>query len=81
MKKITYDMLPSEFRELYTKALDSSLGLASLQVEGYNLNGNDKTIANLMRQDSALEYAKKEIDPSKNKDYTYKFITFSSKLV
>lgn len=73
MKKITYDMLPSEFRELYTKALDSSLGLASLQVEGYTLNGDERTVSNLMRQDSALEYAKKEIDPSKNKDYTYKF--------
>ncbi len=73
MKKITYDMLPAEFRELYIKALDSSLGLASLQVEGYTLKGDQSTTFNFMRQDSALEYAKKEIDPSKNREYTYKF--------
>ena len=73
MKNITYDMLPDEFRELYTKALDSSLGLASLQVEGYTLNGDERTVSNLMRQDSALEYAKQEIDPSRNKEYIYKF--------
>ena len=66
MKKITYDMLPDEFRELYTKALDSSLGLASLQVEGYTLNGDERTVSNMMRQDSALQYAKGVIDPSKN---------------
>lgn len=73
MRKINYDKLPTEFKELYTKALDSSLGLASLQVEGYTLNGDDRTIFNMMKQDSALQYAKKEIDPSKNKEYTYKF--------
>ena len=76
MKKINYDKLPTEFRELYTRALDSSLGLASLQVEGYTLNGDDRTIFNMMRQDSALQYAKSEIDPSKNKEYTYKFDLF-----
>ncbi len=73
MKKITYDMLPDEFRELYTKALDSSLGLASLQVEGYTLNGDNSTTFNMMKQDSALQYAKSIIDPSKNKEFTYKF--------
>ena len=73
MKKITYDMLPDEFRELYTKALDSSLGLASLQVEGYTLNGDERTVSNMMRQDSALQYAKGVIDPSKNNENTYKF--------
>ena len=73
MKKITYDMLPADFIELYTKALDSSLGLASLQVEGYTLNGDAKTVSNMMRQDSALQYAKSVIDPSRNNEYTYKF--------
>lgn len=73
MNKIDYDSLPKDFLELYTKELDVSLSLGSLWVEGYKLYGDDKTIYNMMTQDSALQYAKELIDPSRNGDRFYKY--------
>ena len=73
MNKMNYNSLPEGFIDLYTRALDVSLSLGSLWVEGYKLYGDDKTIYNMMLQDSALQYAKELIDPSKNEDRFYKY--------
>ena len=73
MNKMNYNSLPEEFIDLYTRALDTSLSLGSLSVEGYKLSGGYMTTQKTMNQYLALQYAKELIDPSKNEDRFYKY--------
>ena len=62
MNKMNYNSLPEEFIDLYTRALDTSLSLGSLSVEGYKLSGGYMTTQKTMNQYLALQYAKELID-------------------
>ena len=75
MDKIRFSELDEKFKKSYLKGLDMSLSLASLELEGLNFDGDVEHLPRFKMnwQDLALEYAKDNIDCSRNDEYFYKF--------